>query len=116
MRAIRASLLHCLADPGEASNASAWEFIEDGILLIEAGRIVGAGAAVAMLERMPGGIDLTDYRGKLVVPGFIDCHVHFPQLDIIGSYGEQLLDCRHMAPLARHPATSGTQQSTRTHT
>jgi guanine deaminase len=92
MRAIRASLLHCLADPGEASNASAWEFIEDGILLIEAGRIVEAGAAVAMLERMPGGIDLTDYRGKLVVPGFIDCHVHFPQLDIIGSYGEQLLD------------------------
>jgi guanine deaminase len=26
------------------------------------------------------------------VPGFIDCHVHFPQLDIIASYGEQLLD------------------------
>ena len=33
--------------------------------------------------------------GKLIVPGFIDCHVHFPQLDIIGSYGEQLLDWLH---------------------
>ena len=92
MHAVRGSLLHCLADPGEASNTAAWEFIEDGILLIEAGCIVEAGAAAGMLEHMPDGIEQTDYRGKLVVPGLIDCHVHFPQLDIIGSYGEQLLD------------------------
>ena len=39
MHAVRGSLLHCLADPGESSDASAWEFIEDGVLLIDAGRI-----------------------------------------------------------------------------
>ena len=33
-----------------------------------------------------------DLQGRTIVPGFIDCHVHFPQLDIIGSFGEQLLD------------------------
>jgi len=38
---------------------------------------------------------LTELRGKLIVPGFIDCHVHCPQLDIIAAYGEQLLDWLH---------------------
>jgi guanine deaminase len=37
-------------------------------------------------------VAVTDFSGKIIVPGFIDCHVHFPQLDIIASYGEQLLD------------------------
>ncbi len=44
---------------------------------------------------MPGladDIEFIDHSGKLIVPGFIDCHVHFPQVDIIASYGEQLLD------------------------
>lgn len=92
MHAVRGSLLHCLADPGEESHAHASEFIEDGVLVIDDGLVVAAGAAQATLAALPQGIDITDYRGKLIVPGFIDCHVHFPQLDIIGSYGEQLLD------------------------
>jgi len=29
---------------------------------------------------------------QLIVPGFVDCHVHYPQVDIVGSYGEQLLE------------------------
>ncbi len=33
-----------------------------------------------------------DHRGKLILPGFIDSHVHSPQLDVIGSWGAQLLD------------------------
>jgi guanine deaminase len=45
-----------------------------------------------LLETLPAGVEVTDYRGRLIVPGFIDCHVHFPQLDIVGSFGAQLLD------------------------
>ena len=37
-------------------------------------------------------IEVVDYSDKLIIPGMIDCHVHYPQIDIIASYGEQLLD------------------------
>ena len=92
MQAIRASVLHCLADPGEAGRNDAWEYFDDGMLLVDGGRIVDAGDAGRLLGALPAHARVRDLRGKLIVPGFIDCHVHFPQLDIIGSYGEQLLD------------------------
>ena len=92
MDAFRASLLHCLADPGEASDPKAWEFFDDGMLVIDEGRVVAAGMADTLLPTLSADVSVTDYRGRLVVPGFIDCHVHFPQLDIIGSFGAQLLD------------------------
>jgi guanine deaminase len=92
VEALRASFLHCLSDPGEESNPSAWEYFEDGLLVIENGRVIDIGPAEDLREKLPVDLAVTDYRGKLIVPGFIDCHVHFPQLDIIGSYGAQLLD------------------------
>ncbi len=92
MQALRGAILHCLGDPGEDSNPAAWEYVEDGLLLIADGHVEGLGEAEAMLAALPADTPVTDYRGKLIVPGFIDCHVHFPQLDIIGSFGAQLLD------------------------
>jgi guanine deaminase len=85
-------LLHCLADPGEVSDPSAWEYFEDGLLLVDDGKVVAAGDAETLLAGPAANVNVTDHRGKLLVPGFIDCHVHFPQLDIIGSFGAQLLD------------------------
>ncbi len=93
--AFRAAILHCLADPGESSEAGTYEYIEDGVLVVEDGYVVELGSADELLPRLPKNADLTDYTGKLIVPGLIDCHVHFPQLDIIASYGEQLLDWLH---------------------
>ncbi len=92
MKAWRASLLHCLADPGETPDPAAWEYFEDGLLLVDNGRVVTYGDAETLLAGPAADVDVTDQRGKLLVPGFIDCHVHFPQLDIIGSFGAQLLD------------------------
>ena len=56
-------------------------------LLIEDGRIVSAqtDAPDASWQRH-------DHAGRLILPGFIDTHVHSPQLDVIGSYGTELLD------------------------
>lgn len=92
MQALRASILHCLADPGDHSKQSAYEYFEDGVLVVDEGHIVAAGAAPKLLSELAADTAVIDYTGKLIVPGFIDCHVHFPQLDIIGSYGAQLLD------------------------
>ena len=92
MQALRASILHCIADPGEQSDPSAWEYFDDGLLIIDEGSCVDIGPASDKLSALPDGVEVIDYTGKLIVPGFIDCHVHFPQLDIIGSFGAQLLD------------------------
>ena len=91
-KAFRASILHCLGDPGEQADSAAVEYFEDGLLLIEDGHVGALGEAETMLSGLGGDIEFVDHSGKLIVPGFVDCHVHFPQVDIIGSYGEQLLD------------------------
>jgi guanine deaminase len=91
-QAFRAAVLHCLADPGEESDASALQFFDDGLLLVEDGRIIDIGDAPTLLQQLSDDIAITEFPGKIIVPGFIDCHVHYPQLDIIASYGAQLLD------------------------
>ncbi len=91
-KAFRASILHCLGDPGEQADASAVQYFADGLLIVEDGYVAALGEAEALAAGLADDIELVDHSGKLIVPGFIDCHVHFPQVDIIGSYGEQLLD------------------------
>ena len=91
-KAFRAAVLHCLGDPGEKADSAAVEYFADGLLIVEDGRVAALGEAEEMVPGLADDIEFTDMSGKLIVPGLIDCHVHFPQLDIIGSYGEQLLD------------------------
>lgn len=91
-KAFRASILHCLGDPGEKDDPAAMEYFADGLLIVEDGHVAALGDAKQMLGGLADDIELTEHSGKLIVPGFIDCHVHFPQVDIIASHGEQLLD------------------------
>ena len=91
-QAFRASIFHCLSDPGPHADKSAVEHIDDGLLVVEDGRVTQIGTADELLPAMPEGVRVEDHSGKLIVPGLIDCHVHFSQVDIIASYGEQLLD------------------------
>ena len=86
--AIRGDLLDFTAEPawGETlSSAVRWRPAH--WLLVEGGRIVAvqADAPDASWERH-------DHAGRLVLPGFIDTHVPSPQLDVIASYGTELLD------------------------
>ncbi len=92
VQVFRATLLHCRHDPGEGDDPSAWEHLDDGLLVVRQGRIEALGPAPALLERLPAGTVVHDRRGRLIVPGFIDTHVHYPQLDMIAAYGEQLLE------------------------
>jgi len=91
-RAFRAAILHCLGDPGEQADARQVEYFSDGLLIIEDGHVAGLGDAESLLPGLADDFELHDHRGNLIVPGFVDCHVHFSQVDIIASYGEQLLD------------------------
>jgi guanine deaminase len=86
--AIRGDLLDFVAAPARAERDSpAVRYRPGHWLLIDGERIVGAQAAE------PGeGWQRFDHAGKLILPGFIDTHVHSAQLDVIGSWGAQLLD------------------------
>ena len=50
-----------------------------------------------------------DHAGCLVLPGFIDTHVHSPQIDVIASYGSELLDwlTTHTFPAEARHADAG---------
>ena len=91
-QAYRASFLHLLGDPGNEIEPAAVEYVEDGILIVEEGRVAALGPASDLLRTLPAETPLVDYRGYLVVPGFVDTHVHYPQLDMIAAYGSKLLD------------------------
>ncbi|WP_235823555.1 guanine deaminase [Azohydromonas sediminis] len=86
--AIRGDLLDVVDDPGFGTvDTPAVRFDADTWLLVEDGRIAGRTRAD------PGdGWPRVDHRGRLVMPGFVDTHVHMPQLDVIASYGTELLD------------------------
>ena len=82
--AIRADLLDFTGDPGLADlDSAAVRFRPDHWLLTDQhGRIA------AVQDHEPGEDFLKiDRRGQLLLPGFIDTHVHCPQIDVIASWG-----------------------------
>ncbi|MBL8463839.1 MAG: guanine deaminase [Thauera sp.] len=88
--AVRGEIVHFLADP--AHHAHALEHFADGVLVVRDGHVAECGPAAELLPRLPAGTPLADHRGRLILPGFVDTHVHYPQTDIIASHGEQLLE------------------------
>ncbi len=87
--AIRADLLDFTAAPswGPPSMAGVRFRPDHWLLVDERGRIAGA-----QVQDPGPGWQRHDHRGRLLLPGFIDTHVHCPQLDVIGSWGAGLLD------------------------
>lgn len=78
-------------DPFEVGNEAAVDFNSDGAVAMAGSKIVDVGPSTEVIARHPGA-DVTRYGGDLIMAGFVDCHVHYPQIDIIASYGEQLLE------------------------
>ena len=88
--ALRGDLLDFTAAPGLAQTAlDGVRFRPDHWLLVEDGRIAGAQPAA---QAPDASWRREEHRGRLILPGFIDTHVHSPQLDVIASYGTELLD------------------------
>ncbi|GAA3964745.1 guanine deaminase [Allohahella marinimesophila] len=96
IRAVRGEILYFRGHPEEgsakASNDGAVVHHDDGILLIDKGSIVAVGPASEVLPQLGPDIALQNYPHSLILPGFIDSHIHLPQVDVIASHGTQLLD------------------------
>jgi guanine deaminase len=89
---LRGRTLSFLRWPDDTDDHAAYRYEEDGGLLLDGGKIVAAGAYAHVSAKAGEGVKRIDHRPHLILPGFIDAHVHFPQMQVIASYGTELLD------------------------
>lgn len=92
-RAIRGRVLTFLDDPAIVGSQPSHRYWTDGLILIDdKGHISWIGEASLLAGDLPSSLPVDHYPGKLILPGFIDTHVHYSQTQVIASYGAQLLD------------------------
>jgi guanine deaminase len=90
-RVLRGRVLRFLAEPAGIDDAAACAYEEDGAILVRDGLVAAVSPATEVLAAAPGA-DVIDHRPHLLMPGFIDTHIHMPQAQVIASWGAQLLD------------------------
>jgi guanine deaminase len=66
-------------------------FDEDGLLVVGADGKVAAAGAYAALRNQHAQLPTQHWPGRIIAPGFVDMHVHYPQGDVIGSPADGLL-------------------------
>ena len=91
-KAYRGEVLHFLADPAKVAEEESYQYFEDGLLVIKDGLVEAVGNASELLATLASDVTVTQYDNGLIMPGFIDTHVHYPQAEMMASYGEQLLE------------------------
>lgn len=84
----RASILHF--SKATHTPSADLDVFEDGALVVQNEKIVALGH-YADIASQYADADYIDYSGRLLLPGLIDSHLHYPQTEMIAKYGEQLL-------------------------
>lgn len=87
-KVIRGNFFHYLDQ--STLKTPVFSYIKNGALIIENG-IIKDLKPFNEIDIEPS-YKIIDYGDKLIIPGFIDTHTHYPQVDVIASYGEQLLE------------------------
>lgn len=90
LKILRASLLHTLPDPRTVPPYRLEYRADAAVLIDDSGFIVETGEALDLLRRWPD-TPVDDARPYLMVAGFVDTHIHFPQMDMIGACASSLL-------------------------
>lgn len=89
---IRGRVLTFRNEPQGIDDADAYRYFEDGAVLVEDGRILHAGDHAAVSAKAGGDVRVADHRPHLILPGFIDTHIHYPQTQVVASYAANLLE------------------------
>ena len=93
MNVFRARLFTPLADPFSGDVTTSYRFYDDAHLVVDDG---GRIASVGEWSELPSehrDLPVTlGGKSSLISPGFFDTHLHAPQLEMIGSYGGDLLE------------------------
>lgn len=97
MKAFRGEILSVPDDPTVAG-AEAIRYFKDGLLVVEDGLVLACGPYAELSE--PFAEAEVQQLDGLIVPGLVDAHVHYPQIECIASHGEQLMQWleRHIFP------------------
>ncbi|MBX5082384.1 guanine deaminase [Rhizobium lentis] len=89
---LRGRLLSFHRAPLSLTDSQSYLYEEDGGLLTEDGRISAVGPYAEVKAKVAEGTAEIDHRPHLIMPGFIDMHLHFPQMQVIASYAANLLE------------------------
>ncbi|MDR7144201.1 guanine deaminase [Rhizobium sp. BE258] len=92
MKLLRGRLLSFKRAPQSLSDQESYSYETDGGLLIEGGKIIAAGSYADVKAKAPDDAEEIDHSPHLIMPGFIDTHLHFPQMQVIASYAANLLE------------------------
>ena len=88
---IRGRLLAFLREPQGVDDEACRLYEEDGALLVCDGKVAARGDYASVSKKAGEGATVVDHRPHLLLPGFIDGHMHYPQMQVIASYGAELL-------------------------
>lgn len=89
---LRGRTLSFHSRPEARDDDTSYAYENDGALLIEDGKILAAGAFAEIKTQAPDGVEIIDHRPYLLMPGLIDPHIHFPQMQVTASYAANLLE------------------------
>lgn len=84
-------LIETLGDPFRLPATEAMRHSTRGAVLVEDGLIRAVGEAERLVAEHPEAAR-HDYGAGLILPGFVDAHVHYPQTGIVASWGKRLID------------------------
>ncbi|MFC7065414.1 guanine deaminase [Brucella rhizosphaerae] len=89
---IRGRVLTFRDEPQSLDDSQSYRYIDDGAVLVENGRIARLGDYAEISAEAGSGVKVADHRPHLILPGFIDTHIHYPQTQVIASYAANLLE------------------------
>jgi guanine deaminase len=91
--ALRGPALTFVDDPFLVGPEHSYRYESDALIVMRDGIIASFGPYGATRDEVPPGTAIVEYGAdSLAVPGFVDAHVHYPQTQMIGAPGGQLLD------------------------
>ena len=91
---IRGEIISFLSDPFLSNADKSYIHLEDGLIIIQDGIILESADYKSIITEYPTlkETDIDVYKDSVIMPGFIDCHVHYVQSPMIGSFGDTLLE------------------------
>ena len=92
LKGVRGQMLTYTADPFIATDESkCYQYLDDGLIVIQDGIMIDVGDYKDIAPKYPQLKNVDQYQDAVILPGFIDCHVHYVQSPMIGSFGDTLL-------------------------
>ena len=92
VKLLRGRLLSFKRAPQSLTDTESYLYETDGALLLDGGKIAASGSYADVKANAPQGTEEIDHRPHLIMAGFIDTHLHFPQMQVIASYAANLLE------------------------